>query len=147
MKNRLKQSVAALLLLCLASCVTERKCLQKFGNVLTDTVTVHQTVKLTVPRDSAVLRITTDTTVVVKEVHQGRATVRIVREPHYTYVTAECDSAQLAKDILIKYPRNTIKMGVATWYKYGFWVLVVLAIATYLSYQVFTRFNFNIERK
>lgn len=108
--------------LLLSSC-SQRRLLRKLQ---TDTVTVRQMVTVTVPKDSAVLRIVTDTTTVIKEIRQGRATVRIVREPTYTTVYATCDSVKITKEAIAKVPRNTIIVGVSRWYKTGFWIVLLL---------------------
>lgn len=110
------------ILLLLSSCSRSRL-LRKLA---TDTVTVRQMVTVTVPRDSAVLRLVTDTTTVIREIRQGRATVRIVREPHFTTVYATCDSVRISKEAIAKVPRNTIIVGVNRWYKTGFWVAFLL---------------------
>lgn len=112
-----------LIIVLLAFGCSNRRLLRKLA---TDTVTVRQKVTFTVPKDSAVLRIITDTTTVVREIRQGRATVRIVREPTYTTVYANCDSVKITKEAIAKVPRNTIIAGVHRWYKIGFWIVLLL---------------------
>ena len=112
-----------LVLVLLAFGCSNRRLLHK---LTTDTVTVRQVLTVTVPRDSAVLRLITDTTTVVREIRQGRATVRIVRQPHFTTVYANCDSLKITKEAIAKLPHNTILVGVNKWYKTGFWIVLLL---------------------
>lgn len=121
----------------LASCTTLKRCERKFSTILTDTVIVKKQIVVNVPKDSAVLRIKTDTTTIYKEIHQGRATVRIIREPTFTTVYATCDSLRIVKEAIAKIPQKVIKMGVSHFYKYAFFIvlaaLALLCAALYLS--------------
>ena len=137
----MKKLTAFALLATLAGCTTLKKCEKKFSRVLTDTVTVKKEVVVTIPRDSAIIRITTDTTRIVRQITQGRATVRIVREPHFTTVYASCDSARIVKEAILKVPKNTIIMGVNTFWKWGFWFvlfLLLVGIGTFWLSRLFT---------
>lgn len=134
------------LLILLAGCSLKRY-ERKFAKTVMDTVTVRQQVVFNVPKDSAVLRIVTDTTHFIKEVRQGRATVRIVREPTYTTVFATCDSMRIVKEAIAKIPQKVVYFGVPKFYKFGFYALLLvlglLATAIWLS-RIFT---IQIQRK
>lgn len=133
-----------LTLILLAFGCSNRRLLRKLA---TDTVTVRQMVTVTVPKDSAVLRLVTDTTTVVREVRQGRATVRIVREPTYTTVYANCDSVQITKEAIAKVPRNNIMVGVNKWYKRGFYFLLIVLGVLCMGIWLSRYFTVNIARK
>lgn len=133
-----------LIIILLAFGCSQRRLLRKLS---TDTVTVRQLVTVTVPKDSAILRLITDTTTVVREVRQGRATVRIVREPHFTTVYANCDSVKIIKEAVAKVPRNNIIVGVNKWYKRGFFSLLILLGILCMGIWLSRFFTVNIVRK
>ena len=146
MKKALKDSlILSFIIHSLMSCMTYNRALRKFAHVVTDTVEVRKIVTVTVPRDSAVLRLLTDTTHIVREAQQGRATVRIVREPTYTTVYATCDSAKMAQEIVAKMPRQSVYWGVSLWYKRGFWALLVAISVAAAGY--FLAKNFQISKR
>jgi hypothetical protein len=113
---------------------------RRYATIHADTVTVTKQVTLMIPKDSAVLRIITDTTHVVSEARQGRATVRIVREPRYTTVYAQCDSAAIVRNVEAKFAQQQNHWGVSRWYKRAFWVATGSAIALTITlfFQRFT---------
>ena len=137
----------AFLALGLNSCVTLKRCERKFSQTLTDTVRVEKQVTLSIPKDSAIVRIITDTSTVIREIRQGRATVRIVREPTYTTVYAKCDSATIAQKILLKAPKNNIIMGVSKWYRLGFWISLGLLVVFTLAFFISRLFTITIQKK
>lgn len=120
---------------------------RRHARTATDTVTVRQTVVFNVPKDSAVLRVVTDTTRIIKEVRQGRATVRIVREPTYTTIYATCDSMRIAKEAIAKIPQRVVSFGVPKSYKIGFYTLLILLIALIAGIYLSRFFTINIARK
>lgn len=142
----MKQFIVFGLLILLAGCSLKRY-ERKFAKTVVDTVTVRQQVVFNVPKDSAILRIVTDTTHIIREVRQGRATVRIIREPTFTTVFATCDSLRIAKEAIAKIPQKVVQFGVPKFYQYGFYVLLVilgiLTAAIWLS-RIFT---VKIQRK
>lgn len=119
----MKKLIIYLLLSSLSlSCVTLRKCEQKFGRgQVTDTT--YTTVPITVPRDSAVLvtktqmHFDTTHTRIVEVSKQGRATVTIIREPVNTTVLANCDSVVIEKKVPVAV--TTRQFGVSPWWKWG----------------------------
>ncbi|RIV23625.1 LytTR family transcriptional regulator [Fibrisoma montanum] len=86
-----------LILLLLSSCTSFEKAFRKYGRTVNDTT--YTTVQLTVPKDSSILVVKTDTTRIVERVRQGRATVTIIREPTNTTVLAECDTVVVEKRV------------------------------------------------
>ncbi len=81
----------------LSSCTTFEKAFRKYANNKVDTTFV--TVSQTVPHDSAVLHLVTDTTTVYKEVRQGRARIIYQRDGRTTLVKANCDSVVVEKKV------------------------------------------------
>lgn len=100
----LKTLLFALLTFGLAGCATFSRCKTKFGNTFTDTVRVQETVRLTVPRDSAVLSLVNDTTTVVREVVNHRARVIVEKTRDVIHVRAICDTVFMEKIVEIKTP-------------------------------------------
>lgn len=88
---------AMLLALCLSSCMTFEKAFRKYGHNRIDTT--FTTVRTAIPHDSAVLRVVTDTTTVVREIRQGRARIIYERNPQTTYIRADCDSVIVEKKV------------------------------------------------
>lgn len=126
--------------------MTFNRAKQRYATTHVDTVLVTKQVTLTIPRDSAVLRLTTDTTHAVSQARQGRATVRIVREPHYTTIYAHCDSASITKAVVAKIPQQQVSWGVNKWYKRGFYLFIGTTIA--LAIALLTKFfTISINRK
>ncbi|MGA0556547.1 hypothetical protein ACO2Q8_07850 [Larkinella sp. VNQ87] len=84
--------ILILLVLAVTGCTTFNKAFRKFGHMGNDTTLVQIPVTVNIPKDSAMLVLKTDTTRVIREVRQGRATVRIIRDHTNTIVQANCDS-------------------------------------------------------
>lgn len=143
----MKKTLILCLLASIASCTTLKKCERKFAKTITDTVTIKKQIVVTIPKDSSVLRIITDTTTLIREVRQGRATVRIVREPTYTTVYASCDSARIVKEATLRMPKNTIQIGVNKNWKYAFFVALGLLLLLITALWLNRIFTFKIERK
>ena len=129
--------IVCLLLLAVCSCVTLRKCEEKFSrSAVTDTL--YMTVSRTVPRDSTILVTKTNvhfdtiTTRIVEISKQGRATVTLIREPVNTTVLAECDSVVVVQRV--PYQVDVIRtFGVSPWWKWAGIVsggLLLLALIT-----------------
>ncbi|GAB2571781.1 hypothetical protein [Spirosoma areae] len=84
-------------MLLLQGCMTFQKAQRKFATNVADTT--FTTITTVVPKDSAVLRIVTDTTTVVHEIRQGRAKIIYQRDPKMTIIKAECDSVVIEKRV------------------------------------------------
>lgn len=145
MKNLLFACLACCFFL--QSCATFKRCTDKFGNTVTDTITVQKTVSVTVPKDSAILRVVTDTTRIVEVSKQGRATVYLERTPQLTTVRAICDTLTITKTIAVKMPQTTTIMGVSPFYRKAFWVLLVLFLALCGAIYLSRLFTVQIIRK
>lgn len=61
--------------------------------------TTYQTVNLTIPRDSVVFQVRTDTVPITHTVRQGRATLTFTRDRHTTTANCECDTASIQKKV------------------------------------------------
>jgi hypothetical protein len=136
-----------LTLLLLSSCTTFKAAKRKFMSTVSDTT--YTTVTTTVPRDSAVLRIITDTTTVVHEVRQGRARIIYQRTPQTTLIKADCDSVIVEK----KVPQYITKQvwGVdpkykdqAAYYKTGFFGLLGFVVLCLIVVYLLSRFKFSL---
>lgn len=143
----MKNLVFILAPLLFTSCATFKRCERKFGNTVTDTVTVVTPVTVHVPKDSAVLRVVTDTATLIREVRQGRATVRIIREPTYTTVYAKCDSVAITKNAIAKIPQKIVKVGVSRFYRYGFFALLILLGVLGIAFWLSRLFTVQITKK
>ena len=126
------RNLAFLLLLLCSSCASYKRCVKKFGNTVTDTVTVNVPVLVAIPRDSVVIQTRTDTTYFVKESQQGRARVRLERTPTTTTASATCDSIIIERRVPVRVPVSTTTMGVnPRWrqlaYVLGFLLMLCLA--------------------
>lgn len=116
----------------LTSCVTYQRCKDKFATTLTDSVTVTNTVSLTIPKDSIVTRWQNDTVTFVREIQQGRAKVIVEKTKYYTVVKADCDSATKTVTKIVKVKSDTNSFGVAPFWKYASLVLAGIAIVLFL---------------
>lgn len=108
----------ALLTVGLAGCATFNRCKTKFGGTFTDTVRVQQTVRLTLPRDSAVISLVNDTTTVIREVTSHRARVIVQKTRDVIHVRAVCDTVFLEKTVEVKTP-TVQNWGVSPNWKYA----------------------------
>ena len=151
---RLKNSWLLIVLLLIISCTPQRRftrLIDKFPHLLTtDTLTVHDTVKVEVPKvvhDTIInqhffTQITRDTLVLQKE----RLTVKIFHDTikKNVYIKGECDTITVEKiverKIPIKYYERT-----PTWKKIINWILLV-AIILVILYGLYRLFNF-IKKK
>jgi hypothetical protein len=109
MKNAL---IALLLTLAATSCTTFQKAFRKYGHMANDTTLVEIPVTVTVPRDSVVMVLKTDTTHIIQEMRQGRATVKIIRDHTNTIVQADCDSVIKTVTGKTKVVTRTVNWGV-----------------------------------
>lgn len=142
----LKIALVALSISTLSSCVTYKRCQQKFGeNAVTDSVKVTVPVSVLVPRDTVITSFVTDTTYLYKEVQQGRAKVIVERTHSITTVQAKCDTVTIIKKVPIKVPGPQVVWGVAPWHKTAF-RLTAAGLILALVYIFFNKF-FKINRK
>ncbi len=117
-----------LLIICFAllcqACVTYKKCMDKFAQSISDTVTVTKKVTLNVPKDSLIYNIHNDTIPFWVEVQQGRAKLTINKTSKNTIIKADCDS--VTKEEIIKYKQivTTNHIGISPGWKTGFFVLL-----------------------
>lgn len=137
--------------LCLFSCgPTYQRCFDKYGRSTTTYDTTRHTIRdtVTVPRDSVVLVLKTDTTRVIEHFTQGKATVTIIREPTNTTVLANCESTTIIREI--KLPPTAITdntWGVANWYKWAFWMVAGMVLVLLLVWYLTTRLAVSVTRK
>lgn len=124
-----------LVLLLLTSCVTYKRCKEKFSTVV-DSVTIELPVEVKIPKDSISLRYINDTLrhTIIRE--QGRAKIIIHRDSIFTEVRVIC------KDSII-YISKTIKVPVAQKYEdqaTPWWMWLVLGMAGILvGFAIFKR--------
>lgn len=115
----------------LNSCVTYKKCQDKFGSNYTDTTYVTKEVTTVIPKDSitTVFRNDTNFTHVVET---ERTILKIQKEPTYTYVT--CESKEIIKTITVKAPCPPVPQnwGVAPWHKTVNYVLLGALILAFI---------------
>ncbi len=109
-----------LLIFSMCSCASFKRCQQKFGSTVTDSVRIQVPVSVIVPRDSVVTSFLTDTTYLYKEIQQGRAKVIVERTNTVTTVQAKCDTVTVTKLVPVKVPGPRVVWGVAPWYKNAF---------------------------
>ena len=136
--------------LCLFSCnVTYQRCLDKFGRTTNVYDTTRHTIRdtVTVPRDSAVLVVHTDSTRIVRHYTRGKATVTIIREPTNTTVLANCESTTIIRELKIPPANQNNTWGVATWYKWAFWMAVAMVLVLLLVWYITARLAVSITRK
>jgi hypothetical protein len=114
--------------------------------------TTYTRITLTVPRDSVILKVRTDTTHLIERTRQGRATVTIIREPTYTTIRADCDSAR--RDTVVATRIITERWGVdpayqerATKWKTAFWVAIGLLLMAALVYVFAHKFRLSVSKR
>ncbi|KAA9357247.1 hypothetical protein [Larkinella humicola] len=127
------------LILCLAvtlpGCLTQKKILRK-AETLVDTTYVTQVETVMIPRDSAVVRLTTDTTHVKVIERQGRATVTVIRTPTETTARADCDS--IVKEVRVQIPcPPQLIVGVNENWRTAAFVLGALLLLSWVSLVMF----------
>ncbi|UHG93437.1 hypothetical protein [Spirosoma oryzicola] len=110
-------AVAGLIAYLLSGCSSFESAFRKYGQTVTDTTMVTVPVAVTIPRDSAVITVRTDTSRVIIEEHNRTSWVRLYRDKNQTRVEGGCDSATIAKDVLAKVPRKQAIWGVDPKYK------------------------------
>lgn len=125
----------------LGSCVTYKKCQEKFGTPQTDTVQVTVQVPVLVPRDSIITVTKTDTTYLYKEVQQGRARVIIERNPATTTVQAKCDTVTIIRDVPVKVPMKHYVFQdnpdkVSKFWKSAFWWMLAVNVLICLLFYI-----------
>lgn len=147
---RLKNSWLLIVLLVIISCTPQRRftrLIDKFPHLLTtDTLTIHDTVKVEIPKvvhDTLIsqhffTQITRDTLVIQKE----RLTVKIFHDTikKNVYIKGQCDTITVEKiverKIPIKYYEKT-----PTWKKIINWILLI-AIILAILYGLYRLLNF-----
>ncbi|KAB7728123.1 hypothetical protein F5984_20470 [Rudanella paleaurantiibacter] len=151
----------ALLYLVIASflggCMTFEKARRRYSTTEIDTV--YQTISTVVPRDSAVLRVVTDTTTVVREIRQGRARIIYERNPRTTTIKANCDSVFIEKKVPVvitkqvwgidpkwKERAEDAELWVSRWRTAAF-VLLGLILSTLAAIWFLRTFTVSINRK
>ena len=134
--------------LCCVGCTTFEKAKRKYATNVTDTT--FTTVRTVVPKDSAVLRIVTDTTTVVHEIRQGRARIIFQRDPKTTVIKAECDSVVVEKKVPVYITKQV--WGVDPAYKDRadtrlnvIWGLLALLLAAILAYVFAHKLLLNVS--
>lgn len=146
-----------LLLFLLSGCMTFQKAQRRYATTEVDTV--YHTVTTVVPRDSAVLRLVTDTTTVIREIRQGRAQIIYERNPRTTTIKANCDSVFIEKKVPVYITKQV--WGVdpkwkeqaedaerwATRWRTAFFVLLGLLAATVAAIWFLRTFTVSINRK
>lgn len=131
----------ALLFLLLSSCTSYERLLRKYTTKWTDTTYIEKTVVTMIPRDSAVLvldrKTFTDTSQVTVWHENNRAKVIVEKYRDVVTVKAECDTIYKKQIVRVGFPPQPAKIGVAPWYKKGFWyaagLLAILGGALFLS--------------
>ena len=151
---RLKNSWLLIVLLVIISCTPQRRftrLIDKFPHLLTtDTLVVHDTVKVEVPKvvhDTIInqhffTQITRDTLVLQKE----RLTVKIFHDTikKNVYIKGECDTITVEKIVERKIPIKYYERTPA-WKKIINWILLI-AIILAILYGLYRLFNF-IKKK
>ena len=136
--------------LCLFSCgPTYQRCFDKYGRSTTTYDTTRHTIRdtITIPRDSAVLVLKTDTTRVIEHFTRGKATVTIIRQPTNTTVLANCESTTIIREVKLPSAIINNTWGVAAWYKWAFWMLAGMVLVLLLVWYLTTRLAVSITRK
>lgn len=122
----------------------------RFQRTYTDTT--YQRIVLTVPKDSAVLRVKTDTTRIIETFRQGRATATIIREPMFTTVIANCDEVKKDTTVVVKTvsekwgvdPKFEKQAHTFKWLAIGLTALLVIGVGAYLLIH---QFRLSITRR
>lgn len=133
--------VYALLFFELTGCMSFRKAERRYATSVIDTT--YTVVKKVVPKDSVILRLVTDTSTVIREIRQGRATIIYRRNPRQTSVQANCDSIVVEKKVPVYITKQV--WGVSPNYKTATHLLIGIVIALLFVY-FFTR-NYQIVNR
>lgn len=124
-----KLMILCLVLLC-QGCVTYQKCMDKFSQSISDTVTVTKNVTVTIPHDSIITIYTNDTIPFYTVYKQGRARLTVDKKPKITIIKADCDSTTKVVETKYKYIRTTNHIGIAPkWKTYSYVLLGALVLA------------------
>lgn len=126
-------------MLCLSGCLTQSRILRK-AEQLVDTTYVTKVETVVIPRDSAVLRIRTDTTFVKVIERQGRASVTLIRTPTETTVRADCDSIIKYVPVTVPCPPQ-LQIGVNEHWRTAALAMGGLLLVTWLSLVSFVAGN------
>lgn len=155
--NLLLFAAGVILLLGAQSCASlyERAQL-RFMKTVPDTTFTRVTT--TIPRDSVVTVVKTDTTHYIERVKQGRATVTIIREPTNTTVIANCDSLSKVQQVPTRIEKQEWGVDPAYQQKAQRWqtialvliglfvLLILLVIGLFFAYRFVFR-NYSIAPK
>lgn len=150
--DRIGYAVAAGLLLlafCLfsmTSCVTYGRFVRKFGHVGNDSATVVINDTVTIPKDSVILSLKTDTTTVHQVIQQGRAQIIYDRTKTVTRIQANCRDTTIIKEVPAKCPPVT-SFGIAPWYKTAFYVTLFLLAVAVVAYIFIYQFQISITKR
>lgn len=132
----------------LEGCTTFEKAQRKYSTNVVDTT--FSTYKTVVPRDSAVLRLVTDTNTVIHEIREGRTRIIYQRNPKMTVIKAECDSVVIEKRVPVYIEKQV--WGVDPAYKdkaesrlITIWILGGLLVAGLLLYIFVHRFLLSVS--
>jgi hypothetical protein len=135
-------------MLSLSGCLTQSKILRK-AEKLVDTTYVTKVETVVIPRDSAVLRLRTDTTFVKVIERQGRATVTIIRTPTETTARADCDSIVKYVPVTVPCPPQ-LQIGVNELWRTAALASGGLLLVSWISLAMFvagTRFAHRTQTK
>jgi hypothetical protein len=135
----MKYALIFLSMLCLSGCLTQSKILRK-AEKLVDTTYVTKVETVVIPRDSAVLRIRTDTTYVKVIERQGRASVTLIRTPTETTARADCDSIIKYVPVTVPCPPQLI-VGVNEHWRTAALGIGGLLLVTWISLVMFVAGN------
>lgn len=140
---------ALLIALMLNSCVSFKKCQEKYGSKYTDTtfVTVSDTVRI--DKDSISVSYRNDT-IFHKVIERGNTILTIQKEPKYTYVTCETKEIQKVITLQAKCPPVAQFWGVSPNWKTAVYVLsgaLLLALICLLILFFIKRNNLSIFNK
>jgi hypothetical protein len=140
---------AMLIVFMLNSCVTYKKCKDKFSMNYTDTTYVTVQVRDTIKKDSVNMVYRNDTNF-TKVIETARTTLRIQKEPTYTYIT--CESKEIIKTVTVKAPCPPVPQtwGVAPWHRTVNYVLLgalILALLCIIILFYLKRNNITLFHK
>lgn len=117
------------LCLLLSSCTTYQRCKEKYGTSYSDTITVENSMTVSIPKDSIVTTVVNDTLTYIKEITEGRAKLIIQKTPQITYIKAECDSITKTVTKIERVPIQQAIFGVnPIWKKIAIISLIVVVV-------------------
>lgn len=124
----MKNLLIILILFLTFSCVSYKKCKEKFGNQTPkqDTLVYTTFEKLIIPHDSIVYSYVNDTNFInwLPPIKIGRARLSIKKTADSTFIRADCDSVStIVTNKYFKIFRTTTQFGVSPHWRIAFFVL------------------------